>query len=62
VDDRTSANRTANVALAVTAGTGLVTLGVLFLWPRDDGEEVETLALSPGAGETPTGLTLRGAF
>lgn len=62
VGDRTSANRTANVALAVTAGAGLVTLGVLFLWPRDDGEEVETLALSAGAGETPAGVTLRGAF
>jgi hypothetical protein len=62
VDDRAAANRTANVGLAITAGAGLTTLGVLFLWPHDDGEEVETVSLSPGAGESPAGLTFRGTF
>jgi hypothetical protein len=62
VDDRAAANRTANVGLAITVGAGLAKLGVLFLWPRDDGEEVETVGLSPGAGESPAGLTLSGTF
>lgn len=62
VDDRAAANRKANVALGVTAGAGLLSLGVLFFWPGDDGEEVETVGLAPGAGDSPAGFTLSGVF
>ncbi len=62
VGDRAKANTRANVALGIAGVAGLSSLVLLFVWPKDTGEEVKSLSFAPGAGDTLAGASVSGSF
>jgi hypothetical protein len=60
-DDRTHANRGANISLAVTGVAAVATATLFFAWPRNT-SQTATLRLTPSAGRNSGGLLINGSF